>query len=192
MLIVTEAFNGAVCGLSAFLPAGRSEACLFESFNASLDESLDAPSAFATGFAVLPVASLDNALTLALGSSLTIFLALDLSTAVLVASSLATAFITLGALTSFATSFFAGIFTAVLVTTFVVAGLVLLAEITALVTATLGTDFAGAVLATTFFAAEDIGVFAGFFIALAIESNLPEQRWQSSSYKKTMIIRQIN
>ncbi|MES2072803.1 MAG: hypothetical protein V4488_20780 [Pseudomonadota bacterium] len=99
MLIVTEAFNGAVFGLSAFLlmlevPVAPASSCLLVFF--------------AAGFASLPVAALLVALATIFGSSFKTLFVLVLGAALTIA---ATAFptpffTTLGALTSFATSFF--------------------------------------------------------------------------------------
>ncbi|MCU6434445.1 hypothetical protein LPB67_11745 [Undibacterium sp. Jales W-56] len=180
LLIVTEAFNGADCGLSAFLPTAPSVV--------RLTASLDLRSAAATGFAfLLIITSLPGAFTPDLVSFFTLALALGLAAGALAGLCFETGFITLGALMSFATSFLAGTFA----TTLLAGTLALMVLTASFLGEALAISFAGATLATTFFAAEDVGVFAGFFIALAIESNLPEQRWRPVSYKKTILKRRI-
>ncbi|HTD04858.1 hypothetical protein [Undibacterium sp.] len=99
LLIVTEAFNGAVFGLSAFL-------LVLEVSVAPASSALLV--FFAAGFASLPVAALLVALAAIFGSSFKTFFVLALGTA-LAADTTAFStpfFTTLGALTSFATSFF--------------------------------------------------------------------------------------
>ncbi|MES2106017.1 MAG: hypothetical protein V4634_18495 [Pseudomonadota bacterium] len=101
MLIVTEAFNGAVFGLSAFLlmlevPVAPASSCLLVFF--------------AAGFASLPVAALLVALATIFGSSFkTLFVpalaALGVALLAGVAAFSTPFFTTLGALISFATSF---------------------------------------------------------------------------------------
>ncbi|MDO8177790.1 MAG: hypothetical protein Q7T62_06055 [Undibacterium sp.] len=99
LLIVTEAFNGAVCGLSAF-----SFGCLPEERCIALVEVI---SFFTAGFAFLPFVSCSANLMTDFGSTLLLFLIFGISLTTSTDIGFAGVFFTLGALTSLATSFLA-------------------------------------------------------------------------------------
>ncbi|MFZ6647962.1 hypothetical protein ACO0LO_19710 [Undibacterium sp. TJN25] len=175
LLIVTEAFNGAVFGLSAALLVA--EVSVTPASSGLLVF-------FAAGFASLPVTALLAAFAANFGSSFKTLFVLALGASF--AASFATAapafsapfFTTLGALTSFATSFFRGaglVLAAACTAGFAVC---LLAAIALAAGFTAGLDAAAMAdtLPVVFFVAGVVRVFAGFFIALAIESNQPALR----------------
>ncbi|MDO8651527.1 MAG: hypothetical protein Q7R66_05000 [Undibacterium sp.] len=138
---------------------------------------------FAVGFAFLPFVSLPVALTTGVGSCLILFATFT----TLLTTRFSGVFITLGAITSFASSFFEDALTSADVTLSafcisfaadsVIGGALNL-------DANLAADSVEAAF-VVIVAIEDVSFFAGFFIALAIESNQQVPR-NSLNIQKTM------